>query len=256
MQILLVNDDGIHAPSLLAIYHELRKWGDVTVVSPAAEQSGVGHSITYLHPLLAAKDYRNGEFFGWKVEGRPADCVKLGIHELCKPRPDIVISGLNAGANVGLNVIYSGTVAAAVEAAFFGIPAIALSQWMDGPPNFEETARRAIPLCKKLYERTQPGMLWNVNFPPPRANWPRGVKFVGMECRRSADEIETRVDPRGRTYYWSGLNPLKCHVYDPLTDVQSLTEGNITVTPLQFDLTQQKLLNELRSETWEIPSHE
>ncbi len=253
MQILLVNDDGIHAPSLWALYDELTKWGDVTVISPAAEQSGVGHSITYLHPLLAHEEYRHGRLVGWKVDGRPADCVKLGIHELCPRRPDVVVSGLNAGANVGLNIIYSGTVAAAVEAAFYGIPSFAVSQWMDGPPNFEETARRAVPLCQRLFERTRPGMLWNLNFPPPQAQWPRGIRFVAMESRRPTDEMETRVDPRGRTYYWSGLNPLKSHFLDPGTDVQSLLHGYITVTPLQFDLTAKSVLQDLVDEEWEMP---
>ena len=120
MQILLVNDDGIHAPSLWALHEELVQWGDVTVVAPSSEQSGVGHSITFLHPLLAHKEHRQGKFVGWKVDGRPADCVKLGIQQLCPTRPDVIVSGLNAGANVGLNVLYSGTVAAAVEGAFFG----------------------------------------------------------------------------------------------------------------------------------------
>lgn len=254
MQILLVNDDGIHAPSLWALHDELVRWGDVTVVSPAAEQSGVSHSITYLHPLLAHREYRNSRLVGWKVEGRPADCVKLGIHELCPRRPDVIVSGLNAGANVGLNILYSGTVAAAVEGAFYGIPSFALSQWMDGPPDFEATARRAVPLCQRLLERTRPGLLWNINFPAAQAGWPCGIRFVGMESRRSTDEVETRVDPRGRTYYWSGLNPLKSHALDPGTDVQNLLDGFITVTPLQFDMTAQAALADLRREKWELPS--
>ena len=254
MQILLVNDDGIHAPSLWALHNELVKWGDVTVVAPASEQSGVGHSITFLHPLLAHKEHRHGQFVGWKVDGRPADCVKLGIHELCPTRPDIIVSGLNAGANVGLNIIYSGTVAAAVEGAFYSIPSFAVSQWMDGPPDFETTSRRAVSLCQRLLPRTRPGMLWNLNFPSLQDGWPRGVRFVGMESRRSTDVMETRIDPRGRTYYWGGLNPMKSHILDDETDVKSLLEGYITVTPLQFDLTAQSALAELRSESWELPT--
>lgn len=119
MHILLVNDDGIHAPGLNSLHAELVKFAQVTVVAPAVEQSGVGHSITYLHPLLAHREYRQDEFFGWKVEGSPADCVKLGIMELAQPRPDLVVSGINHGANVGINILYSGTVAAAIEGAFF-----------------------------------------------------------------------------------------------------------------------------------------
>lgn len=254
MQILLVNDDGIHAPSLWALHEELVQWGDVTVVAPSSEQSGVGHSITFLHPLLAHKEHRQGKFVGWKVDGRPADCVKLGIQQLCPTRPDVIVSGLNAGANVGLNVLYSGTVAAAVEGAFFGIPSFAVSQWMDGPPDFEATSRRAVSLCQRLLPHTRPGLLWNLNFPSVQAEWPRGVRFVGMEARRSNEGIEQRVDPRGRTYYWSGLNPMKSHVLDDATDVKSLLDGYITVTPLQFDMTAQTALAELQRETWELPT--
>ncbi|MBM4074838.1 MAG: 5'/3'-nucleotidase SurE [Planctomycetes bacterium] len=253
MKILLVNDDGIHAPSLWAIHEELKKWGDVTVIAPSTEQSGVGHSITFLHPLLAHREHRDGQFVGWKVDGRPADCVKLGIQEFCKERPDVIISGLNAGANVGLNVLYSGTVAAAVEGALYGIPSFALSQWMDGPPDFHTTSKMAVSVCRKLLPRTRPGMLWNINFPHVERGWPRGVRFVGMESRRSDEGLESRVDPRGRTYYWSGLNPLKSHVLDPNTDIQSLLDGYITITPLQFDLTAVEVLRELRRESWEFP---
>ncbi|HEY0985056.1 5'/3'-nucleotidase SurE [Schlesneria sp.] len=253
MHILLVNDDGIHAPSLHALYAELRQWGEVTVVAPAIEQSGVGHTITYLHPLVAHKEYRNAEFFGWKVEGSPADCVKLGVLEFCPKKPDVIISGLNAGANIGINVLYSGTVAAAIEGAFFGIPSFALSQWMDGPPDFAASSRRAIPLCQHLLPKTRPGQLWNINFPPPRPGWPRGVQFVAMGVNRVNEEVEKRTDPRGRPYYWSGLNPIRSHLLDDGTDIKQLQEGDITVTPLHFDLTEQIFLKQLQAEKWDLP---
>lgn len=248
MEILLVNDDGIHSPALHALHAELRQWGNVTVVAPAVEQSGVGHSITFLHPLVAHKEYQNGEFFGWKLEGSPADCVKLGVLEFCPSKPDVVVSGLNTGANIGINVLYSGTVAAAIEGAFFGIPSFALSQWMDGPPDFVATSKRAIPVCQQLLPKSRPGLLWNVNFPPPKNNWPNGVKFVSMGVRRVAEEVERRIDPRGRTYYWSGLNPIRSHLTDDGTDIKHLQEGFITVTPLHFDLTEQGFVNELQNE--------
>lgn len=253
MQILLANDDGIHAPSLHAMHAALQEWGDVTVVAPAIEQSGVGHSITYLHPLVAHKEFRNGEFFGWKVEGSPADCVKLGVLEFCPSKPDVIVSGLNTGANIGINVLYSGTVAAAIEGAFFGIPSFALSQWMDGPPDFAASARRAVPLCQHLLPKTRPGQLWNINFPPPRPGWPTGVEYVTMGVRRVAEEVEKRIDPRGRAYYWSGLNPIRSHLLDDGTDIKELQDGKITVTPLHFDLTEKAFLNELRSEKLTLP---
>src|SRR5215472_14397417 len=128
MRILLTNDDGVYAPGLRALRKELQKLGDVVVVAPATEQSAVGHSITLLTPLLVQEvlDEQN-QFMGWAVEGRPADCVKLALLELLPEPPDLVISGLNAGSNAGINVLYSGTVAAAIEGAFFRRVSIAVS---------------------------------------------------------------------------------------------------------------------------------
>src|SRR5437764_9722908 len=128
MKILLTNDDGVYAPGLRAMRKELQKLGDGTVVAPAGEQSAVGHSITLLTPLLVQEvlDEQN-QPMGWAVEGRPADCVKLALMELLKEPPDLIVSGLNAGSNAGINVLYSGTVAAAIEGAFFQCTSIALS---------------------------------------------------------------------------------------------------------------------------------
>src|SRR5205814_5614670 len=119
MQILLTNDDGIYAPGLAAMERALSKLGDVCVVAPAVEQSGVGHSITFLQPLIAKEVFDGERRRGWAVDGSPADSVKLGIFELCPQRPELVVSGINGGLNAGINVLYSGTVAAAIEGAFF-----------------------------------------------------------------------------------------------------------------------------------------
>src|SRR5438094_1515421 len=128
MRILLTNDDGVYAPGLRAIRKELQKLGDVTVVAPVGEQSAVGHSITLLTPLLVQEvlDERQ-QPMGWAVEGRPADCVKLALMELLPEKPELIVSGLNAGSNAGINVLYSGTVAAAIEGAFLQLPSIAVS---------------------------------------------------------------------------------------------------------------------------------
>ena len=126
MQILLTNDDGIYAPGLAAMERALGRLGDVCVVAPAVEQSGVGHSITFLSPLMAKEVFDGERRRGWAVEGSPADCIKLALSEFC-PRPDLVISGINGGLNLGINVLYSGTVAGATEGAVFGIPSIAVS---------------------------------------------------------------------------------------------------------------------------------
>src|SRR5579872_4864820 len=127
MRILLTNDDGIYAPGLEALHDELLRLGAVDVVAPSVEQSGVGHSITYLEPLLAHDVFRHGRLFGKAVRGSPADCVKIAMLQFCNTAPDLVVSGINAGSNTGINVLYSGTVAGAIEGAFFGIRSIAVS---------------------------------------------------------------------------------------------------------------------------------
>jgi 5'-nucleotidase len=257
VQILLVNDDGIHSPGLQAMADALAGWGHVTVVAPAIEQSGVGHTITYLHPLVVHREHRHGTFFGWKVEGSPADCTKLGILELSPQKPDLIISGINTGANVGINVIYSGTVAGAVEGAFFGIPSIAVSQFIDPPADYPRTARLAVDLCRQLVERSTPEhLLWNVNFPANRPGWPAGAKLSAMCVRRHTEFVEKRTDPRGRVYFWSGLNPLKSHHADPGTDIHDLQEGYVTITPLQFDLTSAKTIERLHEVNWRLPDDE
>jgi 5'-nucleotidase len=253
--ILLTNDDGIFAPGLHALHDALQDWGDVTVVAPSIEQSGVGHSITYLHPLLAHREYRDERFFGWRVEGSPADCVRLGILELCPQRPDVVISGINAGCNIGVNVLYSGTVAAAIEGAFFGVPSIALSQWLEGRPDYRATARRAVGLCQQLMQQPhQPGRLWNVNFPRIQPDWPQGVQLVAMGVRRHSETLEKRTDPRGRAYYWTGWEPIRSQHSDPGTDLAALQAGYVTVTPLRFDLTDHAALQQLwQQPPWTLP---
>src|SRR6476661_6692936 len=139
MQILLTNDDGIYAPGIEALEKELKKIADVCVVAPATEQSGVGHSVTFLRPLISKEVYDGDRRRGWAVEGSPADCVKLGIFELC-PKPDLIVSGLNGGLNAGINVLYSGTVAAAIEGAFFGITSVAVSLEFDEQAQFDRAA--------------------------------------------------------------------------------------------------------------------
>src|SRR5438477_9748261 len=185
MRILLTNDDGIYAPGLRALRKELLKLGDVTVVAPATEQSAAGHSVTLLNPLLVSEvfDDVNGtkQFLGWAVEGRPADCVKLALLELLPESPDLAVSGLNAGANAGINVLYSGTVAAAIEGAFFRQVSVAWSQEYTKatPPDFASVAALARHVIEQiLAHRPLPGSLFNVNLPSPERGPVRGVRAV------------------------------------------------------------------------------
>ena len=162
MLILLTNDDGIYAPGLAAIERELRNLGEVVVVAPATEQSGVGHSITYLTPLIVKEVFRNeggidgDRRWGWAVEGSPADCVKIGIHQFCPRPPDLVVSGINSGLNAGINVLYSGTVAAAIEGAFFGITSVAVSLEFDEHARFDKAARLARQIVQQILRTKGP----------------------------------------------------------------------------------------------------
>jgi 5'-nucleotidase len=251
MLILLTNDDGILAPGLLAMYRELTKLGEVHVVAPDTVQSATGHGITVATPILTNQVTVGEDFVGTSVGGRPADCVKLAVAKILPRQPDLVISGINSGANVGINVIYSGTVAAAIEAAFLGLPAIAVSLYIrnDRPIDYERTAGFAIETIRKILEMgLSKGQVASVNIPPlnPGEN-PTGTKIVRQCTRGWADTYEERRDPRGRVYFWnSSVFTLGNTEED--TDVAALRDGYITITPLQFDLTHYPMLREWKTE--------
>jgi 5'-nucleotidase len=257
MRILLTNDDGIYAPGLRALRKELLPLGEVTVVAPATEQSAAGHSVTLLNPLLVSEvfDDVNGEkqFLGWAVEGRPADCVKLALLELLPDRPDVIVSGMNAGSNAGINVLYSGTVAAAIEAAFLGLPAIATSLYLrnDKPIDYARSchfARRAIEQI--LAAGLKGGQVCSVNVPPLDPDeQPTGIKVVRQCTRAWVDTYEERKDPRGRSYFWNS-SIFRLGETENDTDVAALRDGYVTVTPLQFDLTHYQQLHEWEGREW------
>ncbi len=255
MRILLTNDDGIYAPGLRALRTELQKLGDVTVVAPATEQSAVGHSITLLTPLLVQEVLDDaGRFLGWAVEGRPADCVKLALQELLPEPPDVVVSGLNAGSNAGINVLYSGTVAAAIEAAFYRRISIAVSLEYTRPkplrfPEAAALARRVIEQI--LSHRPADGTLFNVNIPSLDNGPVRGVRVVPQNIAPYLEHFDRRVDPRGRTYFWS-TPEFGCPDPHPDTDVTALHESYVTVTPLQFDLTHFAQIRDMQTWRWEL----
>ena len=252
MQILLTNDDGVFAPGLRALRKELMRLGDVTVVAPAMEQSGVAHSITLLSPLVVKQvEDVDGATLGWMVEGSPADSVKLGICELMSRPPDLIVSGINSGSNAGINVLYSGTVAAAIEGAFFKITSIAVSLELAEHFDYPHAARHAMRVIEKILANRPPnGSLFNVNLPAHSRGEPRGIRVVPMGLGRYGEGFERRQDPRGRTYYWMTYNP-PYHLEGPETDVTSLCEGYITVTPLHFDLTRYDTIAELSRWKWQ-----
>jgi 5'-nucleotidase len=251
MLILLTNDDGISAPGLVALYRELTDLGEVHVVAPASVQSATSHGITLLTPLLTSRVTVPDAFTGIAVDGRPADCVKLAVAHLLPKPPDLVISGMNSGANVGINVIYSGTIAAALEAAFLGLPAIAVSLHLgkDIPTDYKRSAKLARQTIDTVLEwGLPPGRAATINIPALRSEEsPAGVRIVRQCTRPWADLYERRKDPRGRDYFWnSSVFALDSPESD--SDVAALASRHITVTPLQFDLTDHALLKKWESE--------
>ncbi len=250
MQILLTNDDGIYAPGLKAIECELSRLGDVTVVAPATEQSGVGHSITFLTPLIVQEIYDGPRRRGWAVEGSPADCVKIGIFEFCPQRPDLIVSGVNNGLNAGINVLYSGTVAAAIEGAFFGITSIAVSLEYDEHGPFESAARLARGIIEQVLEFKKPEpQLYNLNIPIAAIDGGAELQVVPMGVARYGEHFEKRTDPRGRSYYWATNDPPP-PPGDESTDLSALAAGNMTLTPLSFDMTTHNVLSEMQN--WDL----
>ena len=255
MRILLTNDDGIYAPGLRAMRKELLQLGQVTVVAPATEQSAAGQSVTLLNPLLVSEVFEEDAktFIGWAVEGRPADCVKLALLELLPEPPDVIISGMNAGSNAGINVLYSGTVAAAIEGAFYRHTAIAVSLEYDKKiydfPKGAHYARKVIEQI--LVHNPAKGTLFNVNLPVLERGPIKGVKVLPQNVSPYTEKFDRRVNPRGRTYFWAGPD-FDCPDPHPDTDVTALAEGYITVTPLQFDLTNHARMEPMKSWEWKL----
>lgn len=247
MLILLTNDDGITAPGLVAMYRELRKLGEVQVIAPDTVQSATGHGITLSTPILTSEVKVGSDFTGTAVGGRPADCVKLAIARLLPRAPDLVVSGMNSGANVGINVIYSGTVAAAIEAAFLGLPSIAVSLYLRNeiPVDYARSAmlgRQTIELILKAGLRG--GQSATINIPPLMADEnPTGVRVVRQCTNAWSDTYEERRDPRGRAYFWNST-VFTLGQTEADTDVAALRDKYITITPLQFDLTHYPMLHE------------
>lgn len=249
MQILLTNDDGIYAPGLAAMESELRGLGDVCVVAPATEQSGVGHSITFLSPLVVKEVFDGERKRGWAVEGSPADCVKIGVFTLCPRRPDLVVSGINGGLNAGINVLYSGTVAAAIEGAFFEITSIAVSLEYNDHAHFDRAAQLARSVIEQILARKgKAPALYNLNIPTSAVaraqREPALVRVVPMGVARYGEDYEKRIDPRGRSYYWATSEPAP-RAGEEETDLTALSKGLVTITPLDFDLTRHGHLAEM-----------
>lgn len=250
MRILLTNDDGVEAPGLKVLLDIAKQLSDdIWIVAPAGEQSGAGHSITISRPLRVKK-YGDKHF---AVDGTPTDAVMMAVANLMKDSPpDIILSGVNRGANLGEDITYSGTVSAAMEGALAGIPAIALSQChmkSDEGPNtsFDVAKIWGAKVLKPIISMVmQPRTLVNINFPAMAADQVKGVKVVKQGFRDYGRmKIEEKRDPRGFRYYWFGLGPM-LETPDNGTDLEATADGYISVTPLHLDMTDYAAMDALR----------
>jgi len=273
MKILLTNDDGIRAPGIRALHEAItdpagRLGGPLCdewmMVAPLTVQSATSHGITYSAPLMVSDEQIDDDLFGTAVDGRPADCTKLALTALWPDRfgkdslPDLVISGINAGANIGINVLYSGTVAAAIEAAFLGVPAIAISLHLSKhKTNWHEAARIARHALEKIISQgvgdggaISPHDCISVNLPlctdepiePPTPEFPE-LTVCPMNTHALTDQYDVRRAPSGDTYYWASGHGLDFRSADAGTDVKAVMRREISVTPLQFDLTNHEQLD-------------
>ncbi len=237
--ILVTNDDGIHAEGLHALAAAMRELGTVTVVAPSTERSATAQSITLRHPI-AAEQVAEGE---WAVEGTPADAVILALNRLLPTPPDLVVSGINRGGNMGENIFYSGTVGAAMEAAIHGLPAVAISvSYREQEFRYDGAAAFARRLGALLLREGLPeGVLLNVNVP---AEWDGGVRFTRQSRRITRNLLKEGTDPRGRLYFW--LHEQKAvDGFDPDSDYAAVHAGAVSVTPLQIERTHTVSLNHL-----------
>ena len=248
VEILVTNDDGIRSKGLLELVRGLSSVGNVHVVAPDRERSGMGHAVTMHRPLRVTEVGSIPEAVrGFQVDGTPADCIKLGIEALLDHRPDLVVSGVNAGPNLGTDVLYSGTVSAAVEALIMGIPSLAVSiadsspQWLGLDTAVALASRTAQAVEKRgLPEDT----LLNINLPRLASTEIKGIKITKVGIRRYRDFVEKRLDPWGRTYYWLTGEAIDLEDGSD-SDTSAVKAGWISITPIRFQLTHEAFREEL-----------
>ena len=251
MNILITNDDGIYAEGLLMLAREISKIAKVTVVAPDRERSATAHAITMHKPLRVEKaELRNCSVESWMVNGTPSDCVKLALDALLNDAPDLVLSGINRGPNLGTDVIYSGTVSAAIEAAIYGIPAVAVSVAAYENVSYEYPAQFVRKLCEVLKEKQFPkDTLLNVNIPPLDVEDIAGVLITRLGSRKYKNCFDRRQDPRGKTYFWLTGEVVE-DLEDETSDVWAIKNNYISITPIHFDLTNYEVIDSIKK--WEL----
>ncbi len=252
MRILVTNDDGIFAEGIYKLAKHMQRNGEVVVVAPDSQRSATGHAITVHSPLTVKKiQFFDTEIEAYSVNGTPADCVKMGIEALFKSKkPDMVISGINDEPNLGTDVIYSGTVSAAVESAIMDIPSIAVSMGSYKASQFDDAAEFTSTLLKKIVENNKlHNIVVNVNYPDKPKSEIRGTKITTLGIRKYDNAFIERKDPWGNVYYWMS-GTVREMEQDPDSDITAINENYISITPIHFDLTNFKHFEELKK--WNI----
>ena len=250
--ILVTNDDGITAPGIRTLIKVMNLIGDVVVVAPDSPQSGMGHAITINESLYCKEEkINNGPQKEYSCSGTPADCIKLAVHELLERKPDLCVSGINHGSNSSINVIYSGTMSAAIEAGMEGIPAVGFSlldyNWNAEFSSFEKYIMKICLMVLK--SRIKKNLVLNVNFPDPKMSSVKGIKICRQAKANWIEKFDKRKSPMGRDYYWlTGEFVNQDEGKD--TDEWALKKGFISVVPVQFDLTAYHHINELKK--WDL----
>ena len=238
LRILLTNDDGIGAAGIQALWQELSKIAEIIVAAPDVERSATSQAIT-VHSPIRVDNYvfKNPSVSGWRIGGTPADCVKVALGTLMTEKPDIIVSGINHGPNLGTDVLYSGTVSAAIEGALHGIPAVAVSLDGGGNYDFGPAAEFMSTFVQNVMTHELPAnTLLNVNIPAVPTVKMNGVAITKLGVRQYDNIFEGRKDPRGRMYYWLGGNIID-NENDGDTDIVAVKKSKVSVTPIHFDLT-------------------
>jgi 5'-nucleotidase len=254
--ILVSNDDGIDAPGLQKLVEELKVFANVYVSAPFRQQSAVGHSITIFYPLRVHEYMKEGTLFGIAVEGTPADAVKIGALWFFKDvNFDLIVSGINHGANTAINIIYSGTVSAATEGRILGIPSVAISLTTFEPNDFSVPSKISAALIRQLLTRSKeiftPGTLLNINIPAVPMEQIKGVKITMQGKSYWDDSFEVRADPNGRDYYWlTGKMVITDETND--NDIIAVKENFISITPLHYDLTDHIAYEKIKDTVFKI----
>lgn len=245
-KILVSNDDGIYSEGIIALREAMLEIGEVFVYAPHKQQSAVGHAITTHLPLRLNPYYMDEEFFGYAITGTPADCVKLAVTTHIKEKPDLIVSGINHGSNAAINVIYSGTVSAATEGTILGIPSIAfsLATYVDFDFTYSKKVAKIIAKAVLKYG-LPPGVLLNVNIPPVPEEKIKGIKITKQGKSHWNDYFEKRVDPQQREYFWL-TGTMDSLDEDEDSDIKAIHENYVSITPIQFDLTDYNFLNKLK----------